>query len=329
MKLFLADRVVGWFLKNRRSLPWRKTSNPYRVWVSEVMLQQTTVATVIPYYLKFLELFPSIQSLAESKESDVLKAWQGLGYYRRAKNLRLGAQFLMDKFQGKMPHSLAEILEVPGIGRYTAGAILSIAHGIPTAALDGNLIRVYARHEGIQDAVDDPKVIKRLWKIAESHLPDDAQISREFTEGMMELGALVCRPRQPSCLQCPLQRSCKAHSDGLVDQIPRKFKRVRRRKISELVFWCEKNGQLGFLPTGSDSKFPDFLRLPFQTLSDGEVPTEFEKKFRYSVTDRDFEVYLVRRSLRDRRMKWLSRKQIDNILLPTIDRKIIRSMTDS
>jgi len=172
-------------------------------------------------------------------------------------------------------------------------------------------------------------VLKRLWKIAEFHLPDDAQMSREFTEGMMELGALVCRPRQPSCLKCPLQSSCKAHADGLVDQVPRKFKRVKRRKISEMVFWCEKNGRLGFFPTGSDSKFPDFLRLPFQALSDGEVPPEFEKKFKYSVTDRDFEVYLVKKSLRDRRMKWLSRKQINDILLPTIDRKIIRAMTNS
>jgi A/G-specific adenine glycosylase len=293
------------------------------------MLQQTTVATVIPYYHKFLQLFPSIQSLAESQESDVLKAWQGLGYYRRAKNLRLGAQFLMEKFQGKMPQSLAEILEVPGIGRYTAGAILSIAHRLPTAALDGNLIRVYSRHEGIQDPVDDTKVLKRLWRIAESHLPTDARISREFTEGMMELGALVCRPRQPLCLQCPIRKSCKAHADDLAQEIPRKQKRIRRRKISELVFWWEKDDRLGLLPTGADSKFPDFLRLPFKTLPDGEKPLEFEKKFKYSVTDRDFEVYLVKKSVRDKRIKWLSWKQVEDILLPTIDRKIIRSMKDS
>lgn len=292
-------------------------------------MQQTTVATVIPYYHKFLRLFPSIQSLAESQESDVLKAWQGLGYYRRAKNLRLGAQFLMEKFQGKMPQSLAEILEVPGIGRYTAGAILSIAHRLPIAALDGNLIRVYSRHEGIQDPVDDTKVLKRLWRIAESHLPTDARVSREFTEGMMELGALVCRPRQPLCLQCPIRKSCKAHSDDLWQEIPRKQKRIRRRKISELVFWWEKDDRLGLLPTGADSKFPDFLRLPFKTLADGEKPMEFEKKFKYSVTDRDFEVYLVKKSVRDKRIKWLSWKQVEDILLPTIDRRIIRSMKDS
>ncbi len=329
MKRTLADHVVDWFLKNRRDLPWRGTSDPYRIWVSEVMLQQTTVATVIPFYQKFLKKFPSVEALAESKESEVLKAWQGLGYYRRAKNLRLGAQFLMQSFKGKMPKSLAEILEVPGIGRYTAGAILSIAHRIPTAALDGNLIRVYARHEGIQDPVDDPQVLKRLWKIAESHIPEDSQLSREFTEGMMELGALICKPRQPSCSHCPLQKTCKAHSDGLVDRIPFKAKRVKRRKISEIVFWCERKGRVGFWPSGSDSKFPDFLRLPFKTLAEGEAPVVYEKKFKYSVTDRDFEVFLIKKNLTGRQVQWISWTDVDDILLPTIDRKIIRSMIKS
>lgn len=326
MTALLSHRVVDWFEKNKRDLPWRRTSDPYKIWVSEVMLQQTTVATVIPYYERFLSRFSTINCLANASESEVLSLWQGLGYYRRAKNLRAGAQFILKEFKGEFPKSLDDLLKVPGIGRYSAGAILSIAHRIPTAALDGNLIRVYARHDGIKEAVDDSKVIKSLWTIAESHVPTDPKQAREFTEGMMELGALICTPRNPQCSRCPLIKTCRAHAQDLAESLPVKSKVTKRKKLVEMIFWCEKNGRIGLLPKGSDPKFPDFCRLPFEAIDAQDRPQQPFKKFRYAITDRDFEVVLMRSSRKFKSLRWVSLKEAEEMLLPTIDRKIIRAM---
>ena len=326
MTSHLAERVVRWFLANHRKLPWRETSDPYKIWVSEVMLQQTTVATVIDYYKRFLELFPNVMALGSAKEAEVLKAWQGLGYYRRAKNLRAGAQFVIEKFGGQLPKTLSELLEIPGIGRYSAGAILSIAHRIPTAALDGNLIRVYARHEGISQPVDNSSTLKRLWQIAESHVPSDSLVAREFTEGMMELGALVCTPRNPKCGDCPLGSSCRARSEGMTEILPRKTKSLARKKLVEIVYWSEKNGKVAFFSKGSDPKFPDFMRLPFKSADRASKPKKFLKRLKYAVTDRDFEVYLVKGESKHSEARWIAIDRFEDVLLPTIDRKIIRLM---
>jgi len=326
MSSHLAERVIRWFLANHRKLPWRETSDPYKIWVSEVMLQQTTVATVIDYYKRFLDLFPSLVVLGSADEAEVLKAWQGLGYYRRAKNLRAGAQFVIEKFSGQLPKTLSELLEIPGIGRYSAGAILSIAHRIPTVALDGNLIRIYSRHEGVSDPVDDSATLKRLWQIAESHVPSDSSVAREFTEGMMELGALVCTPRNPKCGNCPLKSSCRAFSDGLTEILPRKSKSLARKKLVEIVYWSEKNGKVAVCSKGSDPKYPDFMRLPFKPGDGASKPKTFLKKLKYAVTDRDFEVYLVKGNQKHSGVRWISLDRFDDVLLPTIDRKIIRLM---
>lgn len=318
--------VVDWFAANARDLPWRETSDPYKIWVSEMMLQQTQVSTVIPYYKKFLAKFPNVRSLASASELEVLKLWEGLGYYRRAKNMRLAARMIVEKFDGKFPATREELLSVPGIGPYSAGAILSIAFRKSTPALDGNLIRVYSRVYALRDLVNETSTLKKLWALALEHCPPDANASREFTEGMMELGALICTPKNPNCDLCPLARLCEAKKLNLVAELPRKAAERLREKYYEVVSIVRKGDKLGLLPKGSDPKFPDFMRLPFRLV---RKPTKKEialRKFKYSVTHRDFEVFVeTKRAGASNKFVWVSSRELDEILLPAIDRKIVRA----
>jgi A/G-specific adenine glycosylase len=196
-----------WYQANRRDLPWRGAS-PYGVWVSEIMLQQTQVATVIPYYRRFLERFPTVEALADAPIEEVLRFWAGLGYYARARNLHRAAQMVVANYGGRVPDTPETIEALPGIGRYTAGAILSIAYGIPRPLVDANVIRVLSRLFGLRG---DPKSATNqaaLWSLAEQLVPADAP--GEFNQGLMELGALVCEPAEPKCERCPLLPDCVA-----------------------------------------------------------------------------------------------------------------------
>ncbi len=334
--LKFSDLIVEWFRKEARDLPWRKTSDPYRIWISEIMLQQTGVSTVISYFEKFIKRFPTIKDLAAADEHEVLRYWEGLGYYRRAKNLRAGAQMICKEFAGTFPNTRDELLKVPGIGIYSAGAILSIAFRKPQPALDGNLIRVYSRYFGIQDFVDEGSTLKKLWKIAEDQMPRSSEEIRAFTEGMMELGATVCSPKNPRCLFCPVRKNCKSFKEGWQFDLPRKRLSKKREKHEEVVYIFNKKNKLAFLPKGSDPKFPDFLRLPYQKISSrDEIPKAFIHKLKYSVTHRDFVVYLTSGSVRSevdvpkKNWIWLEEKELSNILLPAIDRKALRYLQES
>lgn len=320
------DAIVSWFKESARDLPWRKTSEPYKIWISEMMLQQTQVATVIPYYLRFLERFPNIEALAEASEDEVLKYWEGLGYYRRAKNLRLAAQLICRELDGRFPNSRDELLQIPGIGPYSAGAILSIAFRISTPALDGNLIRVYSRFYAIRDAVDSSATLKNLWEIARAHAPSEPECSREFAEGMMELGALICTPKNPKCPFCPLKKDCVGFETKIAETLPRKARKGERQVKYERVIYAMRQNKIGFLPKGSDPKFPDFLRLPYRSLKKAPQDSKKFRLFRYSFTHRNFRVYVERAKIPTRmKMIWLPKAELENILLPAIDRKIIRS----
>ncbi len=323
--------VAQWFSAHARDLPWRKTTDPYKIWVSEIMLQQTTVATVIPYYERFIKRFPRVEDLAKSPEVQVLKFWEGLGYYSRARNLHRASQMVVNDFGGKIPESRDQILQLPGIGAYSAGSILSIAFRKSEAALDGNLIRVYSRLLGIKKPVDESAVLRRLWGVARSQVPSDVLIIREFTEGMMELGALVCTPKNPQCSQCPVAQFCRANEKGIQSEIPIKNKRMNRKKLRETVFVRRRGDHWGFLEKGADPKFPHFQRLPFRSLKiDSRVPKHFTFKTKYSVTDRDFEVFVVVGTAirKDAKMVWVPTEELSNILLPAVDRKILRHLQD-
>jgi len=210
--------VAGWYGKHQRAMPWRNTDDPYKIWVSEVMLQQTQVATVEPYYHRFVDRFPTIHHLASALLDEVMKAWEGLGYYGRARHLHRAAKDIVSRFGGHVPDNIDGLLSLPGIGRYTAGAILSIAYDRPVPILDGNVKRLLTRVFHITENVDKTGTQKILWELAETLLPRAR--AGNFNQGMMELGAVVCKPAQPLCDSCPLAGICKAKRLSIQKDLP-------------------------------------------------------------------------------------------------------------
>jgi A/G-specific adenine glycosylase len=214
----LSSRLLAWYRTHKRTPPWRDHPDPYAVWVSEIMLQQTRVETVIPYFEKWMRLFPSVQSLANASEQEVLNAWEGLGYYSRARNLHKAAKIVAEQYNGKLPRDLDELRRLPGIGRYTLGAIASIAFGMDVSALDGNIKRVYARIFDVTEPVDSPAGEKILWDLADEHIPKGR--AGDYNQALMDLGSMICVPRNPRCLICPVMNLCQARLNGVQDQRP-------------------------------------------------------------------------------------------------------------
>jgi A/G-specific adenine glycosylase len=250
----LVPALLEWFAGNARDLPWRRTGDPYAIWISEIMLQQTQVKTVIPFYDRWMRAFPDVGSVAKAKQEQVLKLWEGLGYYTRARNLHKAAQFVMENHKGKFPRSYDEVFALPGIGRYTAGAVCSIALNLPTPILDGNVIRVLTRVFGIHENPKEPQANAHLWELAGKLVQVAAEVDpRRFqphfskhssghcshlNQAMMELGALVCTPARPQCLICPLQNHCVAFKNALTESLPNLGPRVEataRRFIALLI----------------------------------------------------------------------------------------------
>lgn len=228
------EKLLLWYDRNQRSLPWRDNPEPYRVWISEIMLQQTQVKAVLPYFERFLEAFPTLPDLAGAREDQVLAAWSGLGYYNRARNLHRSARLVQEKFGGRFPRDLDELLVLPGIGRYTAGAILSIAHGQPYPVLDGNVRRVFSRLLRI-DRELTTALLNQLWQLLDRlvNSPGARNRTADFNQALMELGALVCTPRKPQCGACPLSEDCLARMKGVQERLPVK---ARKRPTEQLLF---------------------------------------------------------------------------------------------
>ena len=218
-----ADQLLNWYRENGADLPWRRQPTPYQVWLSEVMLQQTQVETVIPYFMRFVRAFPTIEALAAAPLDDVLKLWEGLGYYSRARNLHRAARIVVNERAGAMPSTVEELLKLPGIGRYTAGAIASIAFGRAAAVVDGNVIRVFTRLLDMRDDINQAATQETLWRLSDEWLP--AQDAGEYNQALMELGQRVCRSKQPLCSACPIQAHCRACSAGTQNNLPRRAKR--------------------------------------------------------------------------------------------------------
>jgi A/G-specific adenine glycosylase len=214
----LASKLLEWYHANKRTLPWRGHPSAYAVWVSEIMLQQTRVEAVIPYFAKWMRLFPTVQSLANASERDVLNAWEGLGYYSRARNLHKAAKIVVDQYNGDIPRDLDELRKLPGIGRYTLSAIASIAFGMDIAALDGNIKRVYARIFDLEVPVDSANGEKILWELADKNLPKGH--AGDYNQALMDLGATICVPKNPRCLICPVMKICRARQRGTQNQRP-------------------------------------------------------------------------------------------------------------
>ena len=240
-----ASRLLEWFERHgRHDLPWQRDATPYSIWVSEIMLQQTQVATVIPYFERFMTRFPSIVDLAAAEQDDVLGYWSGLGYYARARNLHRAARIVVDEHGGVLPADTAALVELPGIGRSTAGAIVSLAHGGREAILDGNVKRVLTRFHGIEGWPGKTAVLNELWELAERHTPT-VHVA-EYTQAIMDLGATVCTRVRPACQQCPVSESCVASRSGRQSEWPSpRPRRMRpRREVRVVVVKDGINGVL-------------------------------------------------------------------------------------
>lgn len=234
-----AKLVLGWFKDHgRKDLPWQQNPTPYRVWVSEIMLQQTQVSTVIDYYARFMDKFPDVNSLANATEDQVLHLWTGLGYYARARNLHKAAIAVVNEFEGKFPESAEALESLPGIGRSTAGAIASLAMNIRAPILDGNVKRVLTRYHRIEGWPEQSAVKSRLWEIAENHTPREQVAS--YTQAMMDLGATLCTRSKPDCESCPLNKNCVSYIEGRQTEIPGK-KPKKKLPVKTVQMFILKN----------------------------------------------------------------------------------------
>lgn len=241
---------MRWFDSTRRELPWRNTKDPYAILVSELMLQQTQVQTVLPYYQRFMERFPSIESLAMTSQEEVLRYWSGLGYYRRGRNLYRAAQIVVEKYHGAVPQDKASLLALPGIGSYTAGAVLSIAFGQSEPVVDGNVERVLSRLFALGIDLATSQGRKAVWKVAEEQLPHHRPGCHN--QALMELGATLCLPTRPACSECPLAISCQAFHQGKTGELPVKTRRTKKEHFFEAVLLVEFNG--GWLLTSLNNE---------------------------------------------------------------------------
>ena len=260
------DELLQWYDEHRRDLPWRRMRDPYATWVSEIMLQQTRVDTVIPYFERFLVRFPTPVALAEAPEEDVMSLWSGLGYYRRARLLHRGAKEVVERYGGVVPRERKERERLPGIGRYTAGAIGSIAFGLREPIVDGNVARVFSRLEGIEEPVSSGQVQRTLWRLAERWVEGDRP--GDLNQALMELGALVCTPRSPSCLTCPLTKDCVARIEGRQHELPNKTKK-KAPKTLELVAVVATSGKELWLQKSEVPLFQGLWNPPFIETSEG------------------------------------------------------------
>lgn len=220
-----SKQLIAWYLHNKRDLPWRKNVHPYPVWLSEIMLQQTRVAQGMPYFFAFTEAFPKVEDLANAPEEQVLKLWQGLGYYSRARNLHATAKYITNELDGVFPETYKELLKLKGVGEYTAAAIASICYGEPVPVVDGNVYRVLSRYFGIETDISSPSAKKEFRELAAQHLP--LTQASEFNQAMMEFGALQCVPKNPDCVNCIFNNECVAYNTGKVASLPVKLKKTK------------------------------------------------------------------------------------------------------
>jgi A/G-specific adenine glycosylase len=334
----LRGRLLIWYRRHKRALPWRSRRTPYRVWIAEIMLQQTRVQTVLPYYDRFLRRFPDVETLAAASENEVLELWAGLGYYRRARHLHAAAGKIVAESGGQFPRTFEGILQLPGVGRYTAGAIHSIAFDQPQPVVDGNVIRVMSRFNAISKAPAG-----YFWSQAELWL--DREAPADFNQAMMELGALVCLPVLPRCTECPLKSLCQSGRRGLAAPMQKRPERTRESvELVMLIVECGRNVVLEKLP--EDGFIPGAWGLPVRTLRSGSRPLtqamslaqvifgtapllEESGSVRHAITYRSILAHLYRatlaapptRLLDVNRFVWFPRADLNRLLTSSLFRK--------
>ncbi len=267
MSQLFTEPLMSWYKKNARDLPWRKTSDPYKIWISEIMLQQTTVNAVIPYYEQWMKIFPNIHSVAKAPLQKILRVWQGLGYYQRAKNIHKSSQIICKRYQGKIPQNAEALKQLPGFGPYTIGAVLSIAFDQPYPIVDANVRRVIMRQlalEGFADIAQDPEILNFLDHV----MP--LKNNRIFNQALMEMGALICRNKEPLCLICPIKGSCRAYEKGKQEIIPTPKKRIIQ-DIEAVIAIIEKDRKYFIQKRPSNGLLADLWEFPGGKVKKGET----------------------------------------------------------
>jgi A/G-specific adenine glycosylase len=318
--------LLRWYRKYKRDLPWRRTQDPYRIWISEIMLQQTRVAAVIPYYHRFLTLFPDAAALASAPEQELLAAWAGLGYYSRARNLQKAARAIVEL--PDFPNDYPALLQLPGVGDYTAAAVASIAFGMPHAVLDGNVLRVLSRMTAERGNIKSDAIRKKLRALAEALL--DRQRPGEFNQALMELGATVCVPKQPLCGDCPVRPQCQARQQGIENQLPLSGVRPSaiQRELHLLVI--ERAGKILLWQRPSHSRrLPGFWEIPERhQVPDADIHAEVAG-FRHTIVHTTYLVQVYRASVRScpSGFRWLAQSNLAGIPLSTTTRKALARLS--
>jgi len=345
------SQLKAWFGKHGRDLPWRQTHDPYTIWVSEIMLQQTTVAAVIPYFERFLKRFPTVDDLAAADIEDVLSHWEGLGYYRRGRSLHQAAQVLRDEHDSTFPSDLSSLQKLPGIGRYTAGAIRSFAFKLPAPILEANTQRVYARLVALPGDLTKRDAQSTLWSFAELLQPKkDADV---VNQALMELGSLICKPSEPNCPQCPVKTHCRAFADGRQNEIPQPKERPEITKLVEVALVTKKGEKFLLRQRQEDERWAgmwDFPRIGPVDLNYAQKLTAVKTKnlldsvvsltgwnvadaavlseFRHSVTRYRIRLICVAGELAgehkfDDEFAWFSAEQLNELPMPITIRKLV------
>jgi A/G-specific adenine glycosylase len=322
----IAKSLIAWFAHGHRDLPWRRTTDPYRIWVSEIMLQQTRAQAVIPYYERFLARFPTVEALATAREDEVLALWSGLGYYTRARNLRKAA--IAVHAAGGFPQTFEDIRDLAGVGDYTAAAVASIAFGLPHAVVDGNVLRVVARVEDDASDIGSASTRERFREIVQGWL--DATQPGAFNQALMELGATVCLPRNPMCLVCPVASLCKARESGRAGELPVKLRKQEPVHISGELLIIERNGRVLLRQReASASRMAGFWDLP--TLDDLPSATLGARlgEIRHTITHHRYTWSIRRATISGRpgnAFRWFAPEEWDSIPFCTTARKSLRQV---
>lgn len=322
----VGEILLGWFRRAARRLPWRETRDPYAIWISEIMLQQTRVEAVIPYFEQFLLRFPTASALAGASEEEVLMAWSGLGYYSRARNLRRAARMVVER--GDFPRTYDEILALPGVGEYTAAAVASIAFGLPHAVLDGNVMRVMSRIICDFGDIGSLATKNRLRDAAQRCLsPGEAGATNQ---ALMELGATLCLPRNPHCLLCPVAAHCRARAEGVQDELPTKLRRAPTVAVETTLLLIEREGRILLRRSASGDRMAGFWEMP----EPGELPQaeamEEIHRFRHSIMNRAYRCTVFRAQFPEsidlvaQGYAWIDRARLPDLPLSTMTKKALQ-----
>ncbi|HTS62470.1 MAG TPA: A/G-specific adenine glycosylase [Candidatus Acidoferrales bacterium] len=320
----ISKLLIEWYVRGHRDLPWRRTADPYRIWISEIMLQQTRAQAVIPYYERFLERFPTVQALAAAREEEVLALWSGLGYYSRARNLRTAAMAV--SAAGEFPRDYNAIRALPGTGDYTAAAVASIALGLPHAVVDGNVLRVVARVENDASDIGSTRTRERFRGIAQSWL--DPREPGTFNQALMELGATVCLPRNPLCLVCPLSGVCAARESGRAAELPVKLRKQEPVRISGELLVIEKRGRILLRQREPEaSRMAGFWDLPAPADLPRVKPGARLGEIRHTITHHRYTLAVRRADAAGRLpagFRWFAPAELNSIPFSTTARKALR-----